>query len=72
MSCHSKAMVGLMRTMAIVVIKTGTMDSCHSGVSTTGSLVVIAIFDYHGWSLGEMEGAMDMDGIAFIPLHRCL
>lgn len=66
---HSEAMAGsmlrLMRTMAIAVIKTGAMDSFHSGVSTTGSLVVIAILDYHGCEpLGEMEGAMDVDDIA--------
>lgn len=50
---HSEAMAGsmlrLMRTIAIVVIKTGTTDS---GVSTTGSLVVVAIFDYHEWAIG--------------------
>ena len=50
---HSEAMAGsmlrLMRTIAIVVIKTGTMDSFHSGVSTTGSLVVVAITDHHEW-----------------------
>lgn len=53
---HSEAMAGsmlrLMRTIAIVVIKTGTTDSFHSGVSTTGSLVVVAIFDYHEWAIG--------------------